>query len=431
MLIYLTFLTFICTFYSNGISQDIVETLRALVAFSDPLKRVFRFYASNSSAGAVFLLCTFYFLRYRLGFAAETLFDFDLFLIFIDVMYPNLTASAEYTRFALDARLRSFAFDSNRMAALFVDFASACDAFDGHSSSASSSSSSAMSPAHASSPKSTSAPSQSSAAIARQPSASSPPSSSLSSSASSASIQPYPNTATFGVFGSLLDQRGLTLSQFVQLILRLADAGVGDRDDESDGVASGSGGLSNASSYSLARRSEDDEFGSGGAAKVTQTLHSRVLKLCLKHVFKYCCRAQPAQLRSLLCNQGALRTVSCSLCCFSISNVFQSLGMPTLFLSHSDARCVFEVHEYALARIFHHFSSLFVAAPIPAGGRRMPSSSPTASSSSSSVDSSFTFANRTAKASSISTAPTSVGVSISLKQFHAMLTVRLFFICRI
>ena len=121
---------------------------------------------------------------------------------------------------------------------------------------------------------------------------------------------------TFGVFGSLLDQRGLTLSQFVQLILRLADARVGDRDDESDGIASVSGGLATASSYTLARRGEDDEFSgsSGGAAKVTQTLHSRVLKLCLKHVFKFCCRAQPAQLRSLLCNQGAFWTVSCSLC---------------------------------------------------------------------------------------------------------------------
>ncbi len=110
------------------------------------------------------------------------------------------------------------------------------------------------------------------------------------------------------MFGSLLDQRGLTLSQFVQLILRLADAGVGDRDDESDGMASGSGGMATASSYSIARRSDDDEFGGGGvnAARGTQTLHSRVLKLCLKHVFKYCCRAQPAQLRSLLCNQGAL-----------------------------------------------------------------------------------------------------------------------------
>jgi hypothetical protein len=184
-----------------------------------------------------------------------------------------------------------------------------------------------------------------------------------------------------------------------------------------------------SSSYAIARRGDDD-FG-GGAAKIAQPLHRRVLKLCLKHVLKFCCRAQPSQFRSLLCNEGTLQCfVPFSRFSYNRSNIFILLISTSSHQYHissaSDVRCVFELHEHALARIFHHYSSLFVAAPPPppGGGRRMPSSLPTASSSSS-ADSTFTFANRSAKSNFVAAAaPTSVGVSISLKQFHALLTVR-------
>ena len=85
----------------------------------------------------------------------------------------------------------------------------------------------------------------------------------------------------------------------------MADARFGERDDESEDMAD-LGSSSASSSYAIVRRGDDD-FGGGAAAKLAQPLHKRVLKLCLKNVLKFCCRAQPNQFRSLLCTEGSLQ----------------------------------------------------------------------------------------------------------------------------